>query len=331
MKTDKQKSALSYVLLALSVIALIFACYRLNSSFMQFGRDYQRLAKTDTSNGFNDTITYNDGMLIALGYGREIEAGDPDVEKEMIRFLKDATERTRMFSFAALGIYAMFISALSLLFIYESTRENKKKQIIITASVSFLVFVLLVDTVYVSMFFAKLTAYFPKHEEFLAVMATACAVIGGNCAFMALMRNIRFHRTLALVLIPFLAVTYLLCGAVENSLFVEPEVESFDYVYEIAGDDVEAMYYDDQKNVMVYDGREYEPQMVPNLDALQQPLKTAAIAHEIINPYSGIFINLARFNTSRDISLPEHLYILKALCWMIIPLFLSGKKKRAGA
>ncbi len=326
MKTKKM-SALSRLLLAAAVIALLFVCYRLSSSFMQFGRDYQRLAKVDADNGFNETITYNDGMLITLGYGREIDASDPNGEKEKLRFLKDATSRSRMFCFAALPVYAMFVSALSLLFIHERFAEDRRKQIILTAAVSVFVSVLLMEVVYVSMFFAKLTAYLPNKPEALAVAAGIFAVAAGNCAVMLLLQKIRFKKTLALALMPFLLVTYLLCGAVENRLFVEDKVESFDYVYAIAGDDIDSMYYDEEKNVMVYDGKEYGPQMVVNLDALQQPVKTLAIGYEVINPYSGIFVDMAGFSTSRDLRIPVSLYIMKALCWIGFPVFLIRKKK----
>ena len=118
----------------------------------------------------------------------------------------------------------------------------------------------------------------------------------------------------------------------EGRLFSVPEVDSFDGVYaSVTEEELNRMYYDEEKNVMVLDGKEYPPERMPNPDRAAGIGRAALIVFEALDPYSGTGLDMIRQIDGTDVPGAAVLpYLLKAALWTALPLCLRRKRDRAG-
>ena len=151
------------------------------------------------------------------------------------------------------------------------------------------------------------------------------SVIGGHCAFGLLLRKIPFKNVVSVFAIPVIIALFLLGTVLSGQLYTDPEIESFDYVAEQTGDAYGNAYYDDDKNVIIVDGREYKPELVENPDHLKGIARIAAFVFEVLNPYSGNSLEMIRQIIEKTPALWAVLfYSVKALCWIVLSLTRRG-------
>ena len=332
--TDYKTRAFSVLMLVAGILLLSFMCCRIYFSFDTLSKDYGELLRVDVaaSDGEWKELAFSDGILASSSHGLLIDVSEPEMERQYILALHYWIEDFRQLEFSTLSIYTMFVTAFALLFIYEKNPDDKRRQVRFSVAASIVIFSFLFFWCYAVMYVKGLPAYLVSNREMVNILAGILSVAGGSCAVMVLFRKIRFRKMVAVLLIPFLIFTYVMCGHFENRLLTEPEIESFGYVYEIAGEDIAGrLEYDSERNVMILDGKEYEPEIIPNPDALTQPVKSLAILFEALNPYSGIFVYMAWYFTFYETIPAAILFILKAACWIFIPLLLDKKKKSSRA
>ena len=170
----------------------------------------------------------------------------------------------------------------------------------------------------------------PGGGALFALCAGGFTLCGGSCALGWLLRREKGRIPLALLAIPAGAALLTAGMIAEARLFMAPEVDSFDSLYaSVSGEELDRMYYDAGKNVMVLDGTEYPPERVPNPDAAHGAGQWLRAAFEAVNPWSGV--GLATVRQFEECTVPgwvTPLYLLKGAVWIALPLLLRRRTER---
>ena len=105
----------------------------------------------------------------------------------------------------------------------------------------------------------------------------------------------------------------------EYGLYSPKTIESFDYAYAIDSRILEEGYYDSEKNVLVFEDKEYPPKQAENPEHYSGVKFMGAAAFEVINPYSGNSLYMVEQAMESNITLPIYLlYALKGFIWIIV-------------
>ena len=140
-------------------------------------------------------------------------------------------------------------------------------------------------------------------------------------------------------MIPVILLLYLFSAQFEARLLMDPNADSFDYLYETLRESDEPVY-DPERNVMVVNGKEYPPESVPNPEYLTGASRIGAVAFEVIDPWSGSPLELAREIAESESASPGRdllpawflaLYAVKALLWIAASALPGAKRGRAKA
>ena len=315
------KKARKIIALALLLGGLLFLLAAAALTFSAIGRlseNYRQCAEADFSEDFSGAVVYDDHLYAQLAYGIEILSAETDKTQRMEAFLAGSLSRIYERIFSAGVIYVMFVSAAGALFLYTRWGRSPKKHTAASLLYPLLVFLLFLAAVYGAAGFRHIPFPALSREAVVTLAVSVVCVTGGMCALGVLLRRIRYKTAAAVAAVPLVFALFMAGTILEGQLFAAPYVDSFDYVTETADEAaLEAAYYDDEKNVLVMDGREYPPEQQPNPDRLTGVKQAGAVVFEALDPFSGSSAGLVRQFDERE--LPAWvlaLYALKAVAWL---------------
>lgn len=337
MKKERLNTWTATLLLCAALICFLIILFVSYNAVKNLASDYAALKNADLSKTVSGALMYNDGLYAQLAHGIETDPADPHVSETMNSFLQSSMRAIDIRIFNAGLIYMMALSVLSSFFIFLHCRENTKKHLLCTAAS-----VIIPYLVFTAAIFAFHTMhglpFYPPDTHGLFLLATGLlSLIAGGSFLAVLYRLIPYQKTIAILAFP-LAFALFLFGMInEVGLYSTPAVESFAYVQEAEPQILEEnytgeAYYDDVKNVMVVEGKEYPPKLEENPGHYKGMKRTGAYVFEALDPWSGSFVYIVEEILKTDSLLAEPVsfftgaaYIAKAAVWMILSLILKGK------
>ena len=326
----KKKNIFAALLLLLSIVAAVFVLTMTFMAIKRVGEDYASLKNNDLSQDMSATLFYDDHIYAQIGYGIEIVSGYKDMAKDRDDFLVSSLRSLDGRIVSCGTLYTMMISVVLAYYLYVKNEDNNLKHvlsIILSVIVFFVIYLLvaLLGHVLNSMPF-RLTG------SWLKLLVSLLSIIGGNCFLAVLFRLFRFKKILAVLAIPLVFILFIFGFVFEHGIYCSPYIESFEYVAEIdpriLDEDFEGpVYYDEEKNVLIVEDKQYEPERLVNDEHLEGPTRIAACAYEALDPYAG---NTLYFLEEVDeITIPIKaipLYVVKATIWMIAALTIKRNR-----
>ena len=330
----KKRNAFAIVMLALSIIAFVFVSLMTVMAIRNVGEDYTSLKNNDLSQDMSATLFYDDHIYAQIGHGIEIVSGYEGMAKDRDAFL-EASIRSIDGRILSCGIlYTMMISVILSYALYHRFENDRYKHILsvfVSVIGIYMVYVLIVLLTHLS---CKMPFRF--YGSPLVLFASLMAVIAGSCILAYLLRIFRFKKLLAVAAIPLIFALFIIGFILEHGLYCEPYIDSFDYLKEIEPQIFEedyqgTAYYDDKKNVIVVEDKEYEPQQGENADYYRGLSRAGAYLYELLDPFAGNTLHFLENIGEVMLSLlVPALYIIKAvLCIMAVLLLKKNKTKKA--
>ena len=306
----------------LAVLSLSFSATR------QLAASYEKLKGMDLNTDFSEAIFYDDRLYAVIGHGIIMDETVRDRETFFSSFLNDSLRSIDARILSAGVIYVMMISAFfayPLLHRYPNDRKKQISAAIVTADLLYLVYYAFVAGVRL---ICKVPFYFPK-ENLAILIAGVLSLIGGLCALILLIRKIRFQKAAAILAIPLLLGLFLLSFLCEAGLFSAKTIESFEYIADIdpriLDENFTDFNYDEEKNVVVIEDKEYPPEQTDNPDHFKGLAGIAAILSETASPYAGSALPMIKGEFEAKIPAAVLLlYVLKSFFW----IFLSAYEKK---
>ena len=328
----KPVSKWGYVSFAAAVLVLILLLYLSLSAVRRLAEDLNRNHTTDPEQGFDAVLTYDDSLYAVVLYGQEILPGDPDHEDHLETFERSSLEKIGSRIFSAGAVYTLFVICVLTYYIYTASNNNTVLYAKSTSFFTVIIYIVYIFFVWIFHNAMRIPFYLPSWNDLFMVITGVLPIIGGTCAAGMLLRKIRFKKTAAVIIIPVILVLFLFSFALEFGLFEEEKIRSFDYVADLDSRILEdeyadQAYYDDEKDVLIFDGKEYPPEMLDNPDHLSGAARAGALLYELAFPYAGSSMPLVGQETGAEIPFFIYLiYILKSFCWTFLPIYLKKKQ-----
>lgn len=322
--------AVGAIMIAVVMICTFFAVKGMNS-------DYNEIKNHDIGKDGSLSIRYDDHIYASIGSGIVIDHREEDVEGKKSSFLTSALKNIDNRIVSCTILYTMMTVTVSAYPLYRKFGKNKTVHTfstIITTIILFAAFLLFAFACHRAF---RLPFFFPTGKDAMIAAASLSAVIGGSCLLSLLIRTVRIKIITAFAAIPIVFLLFIFGTMIEGQLYSTPTVDSFDYIREVDehvfDEDYDGeVYYDDEKNVVVLNGKEYGPQKVDNPEHLRGAARIGAYVFELISPYSGnglflIYEGITSTGSELTISpVISMLYILKAAALAALSLSL-GKKR----
>ena len=332
MKQNRLNNLLRYVLLTAAVLFFCLILFRSFDAVRTMGERYSAIRNADLSEPYTDTIYYSDHFYTETGFGISVT---PDMEDRQ-EFLDDWLEtslREIDARITATGcVYTLAFAALLTYPLLQIFGEDPKKHILSIVFSVFGFYLLYLLSVQIFHIVYRVPFYYPP-RMLLLVFISLLSIAGGFCALGLLLRSIRYKKTAALAALPLAVILFLTGFTVEYGIFAPRYTESFDYLnkFENYVQDLEkpgAIYYDPEKNVIVWDGKEFPPQQSDNPDHYNGIRRAGAVLCEAVNPLSGNQLAMGESTGEFSIPLPAMaLYGVKALLWILLPLYLRKRSE----
>ncbi len=333
MDTEKKtgmlkKIGLGRVMMALAILLTAVMMAVTAGAAVKTAGDYRRIMDTDLSGGLNDTIVYSDGFYAMLGFGREIVPGEPEPQKARDEFLADSLSAINDRVSSACVLYSIMAAVLCALFISERRDDSKLKKGLLTAASVLCPFILIVLTYRITMRIQGVPNGITSFSHAAALAAGLICATGGCLIEGLILGKVKRKRLLAVIAVPAVFILFILSASMEGQLLAPAYVESFSYIAETAGLE-DAVTYDEEKNVVIFNGKEYPPKSEPNPDHLSGAAAAAAAVLEMLDPWSGTGLPLAEEITDPAFPLwVDLLYAVKGVCLAFLSMFADWKRKK---
>ena len=327
----KQRNIGGFVSLAAAILMMAFICYSSFTATKKLALTYNQFKDLPLTEDTDVSLGYNDGMYACVLYGENIIANQPNTKDHLDTFLNNTLKKLDERIFAAGPVYTFMVSFHLVYYLYTICNDNASYYVLYALFFTIMIFVFYIVTCVVLHTINGLSFHIPDTQGLLIIFTSLLAVIAGNCAAGLLIRKVKWKKSLSVILIPMAFIMFLFSAQLEIRFLAPSSIQSFDYVVElkpdILDDDYEGeAYYDEQKNALIVNGKEYPPEMVENPDSISGIYKATAILYEAADPYSGIFLYISQLEMGQKISLLiVAAYIIKSLIWIFIPL--SKKEK----
>ncbi len=316
----------SLILFFAGITAFIAVTLLTSRAARDMSVSYRQLREADLSDTVTAEITYDDHMYATVLYGVELVSGDTAGRDS---FLRDTAEKTLRRALAAGVTYTMVISTLFALFLYERFVSRRKVHSLAVSTSVLLIYAAYISAVLYLFRKNDLPIHLGTGISPAPLLASIVAVMGGNAFLGLVLRYVKPKSLTAILAVPLVFFCFLFGFMSEAGLFSSEYVDSFDCVilseeYEQA----QSAYYDEDKDVLVVDGKEYPPEQVPNPDRSVGLSRLGALAFEIIWPYSGNPLGLVSLEPGWTV--PHFallLYIFKGIMWMGLPSLIKDKKR----
>ena len=330
-KKNKLDKAFGIVLLCCGIALLCGILFLAYAPLQTMGEHYRILKQADVSKEFSESIYYDDGLIVSLGFGISNDPKDPNSAEYLSSFLRSSVQSIDQ-SILSIGlIYITVISGFVFYYLYQKYRDSKLK-----CTLSILLSVLLLYGIYAGVI-ALLHRLFgmpfmlPDGHGCLLLLAGLLSIQGGLCALLCLIRRVRFKKILTLIAIPLLLAAFILGTPLQNGIYTSPTQESFSYIAEIDPRILDEefsgeYYYDEEKNVVVVERKEYPPEQVENTEYLKGLPRIGAYLFEILYPFSGNSLAVVDGILEKPISLlAPLLHMLKGVFWIVLSLFVKNR------
>ena len=325
-KADKLFGKLMLGISTACFLAVLFFSF---SAVKTLGENYAEMKQADLSQVYRGTISYDDGLYAVVGYGIETDPADPASPQILADYLEESLSAIDGRILSAGIVYTMIISSLAAFYHYQKHRDNHSRRIRSILLGSVLVYVLYIAAIVLMHAMNRIPLRLPEPGSLPVLGVSLLSVLGGLCALDVLIRIIPLKKITSLLVLPLVFVLFLFSAAFEGQLYVPACTESFAYLAEIDSrileEGFDGYYYDEAKNVIVLEGTEYPPELVPNPEYLAGSDRIKAYVYEALDPFSGSALSL--MEDVPDYRVPgTHLagYALKALLWII----LAGRRKQ---
>ena len=318
--------------LAAGIIIFVLVGVLNYMAIKDLGRDYQAMKDLDLSVNSRVSIGYDDHLYAAIGFGIEIDPSDSNIRATLTDYIESSLKSIDKRIISCTIYYSMMVITVLAYFLYQKFGIGGKKHalsVIVSVTVVFASLLALIAGFHA---IQGVPFYFPKGYDCLLILVSLSAVIGGSCCLAWILRVVRFKRIVSLIAIPAVLLLFTLGSSIEGRLYSPRTVDSFDYVvqeYEpnLYDEDFDGeAYYDEEKNVLFVNGKEYPPQETENPDYLKGAGRAGAVLFEIINPYAAS--GLLMICEAADLTVGMivlSLYVIKSAALMALTAF--GKKQ----
>lgn len=333
-KGIKIKKVFRVILVLAAVCAFAGVLFLTYGAVKGLSETYTVMKNADLSGDFSGEISYDDRLYASVGYGIVLDDTVTDKAASMRAFLDDSLRSIDRRIFSAALIYTMLVTAL-LIYPICVRKRNSRGDITVSLWVwTFLIYVFYIAAVFGLHKYFGLPFHIPGVRTLVILAVGFLSILGGSFALAFVVSRARpawLQILFGLAAAPVAFALFLYGFVFEAGLYSEPYVESFDYVAEIdervMDENFDGAYYDGEKNVLVVDGTEYPPEEIENSEHFSGSRRTAAIVYEMLDPYSGINLDLLRQELGISLS-PSVLllYVIKGLFWMVLGIrgFRSG-------
>lgn len=316
---NKRERIFEILLLVTAGIALLAVLILSFTAVKGLSNNYQELVNADLTKDYSGRIYYDDRLYVVLGKGVVLDetAAVTDRPAIMTSFLKEALFYIDQRIFAAGVLYAMMISVIAL---YPLMKRNVRMIWLISPFiyVIYLVFEVLMHAV------LSVPFYFPDISGFVKILCGLIAVSGGTCAVSLLIKHARYQKLVSVLIIPVVFILFLIGMYIEFGMYSPKTVDSFDYLYSMDSRILEEGYYDSEKNVLIFEDKEYPPEQAENPEHYTGIKYLGASLFEILDPYSGSCLTMVEQAMEHEVGLLIYgIYALKGLIW----IFFCGNKK----
>ncbi len=338
MKQDRFDSIFAKLSFLAGVLCFCLVLFSAVPADRNLKEDWQRMKNADLSERFTESVSYDDGLYAVIGFGIDLTPDMPDRREILSSWMDSSLRRINDRILSAGCVYTLAVGTLIAYGLYY--RFGKKADRHVLSVVLSLAGVYLLYVLMMVLFHAVNGVPFllPGAGRIVFIVTGVLSVIGGSCAVGSILRNLRFRKTAAVLAVPLVPVLFLFGMVREYGLYNEAKLPSFDYLAEIdsavfeEGYDGE-LYYDDEKGVIVWEGKEYAPEWIDNPDHYTGAKRAGALLLEAADPFSGNSISLV--SDDEEVQVPPVavlLYVLKAALWILIPCFLRscGAKQDIG-
>ena len=312
MSKGKRERLFEIALFAAAGIAFFAMLILSFTAVKNLSAGYRTLINADLTKNYSGGIFYDDHMYAVLGKGIVLDetAAMADRPAIMASFLKESLFYIDQRIFAAGVLYAMMISAITL---YPLIKRNVR-YLWLTGPfvyVIYFVFEILIHAV------LSVPFYFPDRSGFVKILCGLIAVTGGTCAVSLLIKHVRYQKLVSILIVPVVFVLFILGMYLEHGMYSSKTIESFDYVYSMDSRILEEGYYDSEKNVIVFEDKEYPPEQAENPEHYTGIKYLGASLFEILYPYSGNGLYMVEQAMEHEVSLLAYaLYAAKGLIWI---------------
>ena len=321
----KKNKFFCYIMIVFAVICSGIIIFLTARACHELGDTYGILKSRELVAEDISLISYDDNMYAVLAYGNN----DPDMK--MADYLENSLRNIDERIMAAGLLYVAVISAMLVYPVYFFS--NKKRIIstgLLTVAACYLLFVLFVITF---MVFNKVPFYFPTGSSFLLSLIGLISLFGGYSALSTLIRVFKFKKVVAVSAFIVVFTIYLMCCLVEGGLYCDPYQYDFNFLLDIDStildEDYEGdLFIDNETMIAHLNGQEYPAERYENAEYFRGAARVMAVGEELINPYSAVSIDMVI--REYDVELPlgyAIMYIVKALLWIFVPLFVIKKEK----
>ncbi len=302
----------------------------------KLGEGYRFLHEADLSEEVSGTVYYDDGFYGVIGYGISNAPEHPDREAAMAGFLESSLRSVKDRVLACGMLYTMIVSAFFAYFLYLLYGEDRPKHTAAVLVSCILVFLLYTGILALLFRQNGIPGGLPPGRTLMLSAVCLVSLCGGACALGLLVRITRFRKAAALAAVPAIFVLFMFSFLAEAGLYSEKYADSFAHVSEadprLLDESFNGAYYDEDKNVLVVEGKEYDPEQVENPEYLTGGRRLGAYVLEVLDPYSGHSLLMAEQAAGMTVKpgVPA-LYALKGVLWILAALCVPGRPERSAA
>ena len=328
-KTDLNKifawvMALAGAIILAAVLILSFRAVK------TLGTYYRMFTEADLSQPFKNALFYEDNLYASVGYGIEILPGDSGKEATLSSFIGSSMYGIGLRVFSVGIFYTMMICTVLAFPLYQASKGKKGRHVFFAVLSVFGVYALYLGAVALVHKMYDIPFFFPEGRDLFVILTGIFSVAGGMCALAYVIRSIAVKKLISLFAIPVVFALFIFGVPFQAGLYTSPTVDSFAYIGDIdprySDESYDGVVYDEEKNVMVVDGKEYAPEQVPNPDYLSGTSRIGAAIFEVADPLSGNSLPLV--NEIIEKPVPAYAlfgHIVKGILWIVLPLVIKKK------
>ena len=291
---------------------------------------YHRLLEADLAQPLSGSISYSDHLYGEMGFGISTDPSDPAAPEYLRSFLADSVARIDQRILSCGVIYTMIICAVFAYPLYLKNRYSLKKHFLSILVLTVAVFISYNAAVIITFSAKDIPFYYPDVFRIMLICIGLISVITGLFALGMLLRTVKLKKLASIAAVPLTVLLFSVSAVFQAGLFSPPLTDSFSYVYEIEEKLLEPGYngafYDEERNILVVEGREYPPRQVENDEHYRGTARMGACAFDVLDPFSGSSLSLVQEIVGDRIPASGVImHVLLPLIWMAAVILIYKK------
>lgn len=332
----KEKKKNLYGILSLTAGLLLFFGILVITIFSlkTTGDCYTNLKNADLSQETESSLYYNDHLFASIGFGINILPNEAGNEARLSSFLSSSIREIDIRILNCCLLYSMMISVVLQYFLYSRYQSNRKKYFFAVCIAGIAPFAFFAAAVFCTQRAFGMPVVFPGSRERFLIAIGLLSVTAGNFVVGSVISAVRCKKLTAVLAVPVVFCLFIAGMNFEMHLYADSTVDSFAYFYdahpEVKEDDFDGdLYYDEEKNVIFFNGAEYPPKSVDNPEYYTGLKRPGAFLFELADAYSGNGLLLTESITGEN-SIPlwaAAAYILKSAAWIALSFCLLRRHR----